>query len=347
MPETSLKDRLLVATPQSEERENGQRLLEALSLIEEKLRKVEDELASRTRSSIPAVAEIGSYLMEGGGKRIRPALLLLAARLLGYEGERDVTYAAVIELVHTATLVHDDIIDQAQTRRGRPSVNQRWGNELTVLFGDLLYMKSMEISLEVGDLRVLRLLSEVTLAMTEGEILGSERRGSIDLSLDDYLEVVRRKTALLFAASCRIPTFLVDTPPATAKALWEFGLSLGVAFQLQDDLLDYTSSEADLGKPVLSDLREGKLTLPLILALPSATRAERQLIETVVRERSFDSVSPDDLLEIVQRKGAVARARQVAEEWALKGREALLSLPPGEARDALLLAAEYAANRRK
>ena len=347
MAETSLKDRLLLTTLPAEERENGRRLLTALALIEGKLKQVEEELAVRSRSPIPTVGEIGEYLMAGGGKRIRPALLLLGARLFGYDGPLDVKYAATIELLHTATLVHDDIIDEAETRRGRPSVNRRWGNELTVLFGDYLYMKSMEVSLEPGDLRVLRLLCEVTLAMTEGEILGSERRGSIDLSLHDYLEIVRRKTALLFAAACRIPTFLVESPPATAEALWNYGLSLGTAFQLQDDLLDYTSSEADLGKPVLSDLREGKVTLPMILCLPRTTRAERRAVETVVREASFESVSPESMMEIVVRTGALADARACAEEWAARARTALLVLPAGEARDGLLLAADYAASRRK
>ncbi len=347
MAETSLKDRLLLTTLPAEERENGRRLLTALALIEGKLKQVEDELVTRSRSPIPTVGEIGGYLMAGGGKRIRPALLLLGARLLGYDGPLDVKYAATIELLHTATLVHDDIIDQAETRRGRQSVNRRWGNELTVLFGDYLYMKSMEVSLEHGDLRVLRLLCHVTLSMTEGEILGSERRGSIDLSLDDYLEIVRRKTALLFAAACRIPTFLVETSSVMADALWDYGLALGTAFQLQDDLLDFTSSEADLGKPVLSDLREGKLTLPMILCLPRTTRAERLAVETVVREASFDSVSAESLLEIVDRTGALAEARAQAEEWASRASEALAALPAGEARDGLLLAAEYAASRRK
>ncbi len=347
MAETSLKDRLLLSTLPADERENGRRLLSALSLIEGKLKQVEAELASRTTSPIPTVGEIGGYLMDGGGKRIRPALLLLGARLLGYDGPLDVQYGACIELLHTATLVHDDIIDQAETRRGRPSVNRRWGNELTVLFGDYLYMKSMEVSLQHGDLRILQLLCDVTLAMTEGEILGTERRGSVDLSLVDYLEIVRRKTALLFAAACRIPTYLVEAPPAVGETLWEFGLSLGVAFQLQDDLLDYTASEAELGKPVLSDLREGKLTLPMILALPKATRAERKAVEAVVRDGNFASVPPEGLMEIVVRTGALAEARAKAEEWAARARTAVLSLPAGEARDGLLLAAEYAASRRK
>lgn len=345
MNQPSLKDRLLVSTLPPHERENGRRFLSALSLVEAKLRSVETELLERTRSPIGTIAQIGDYLVEGGGKRIRPALLLLSAKVLGYEGARDVRYAAVIELIHTATLVHDDIIDEAELRRGRPSVNRRWGNELTVLFGDYLYMKSMEIALEEGDLRVLKLLSDVTLEMTEGEIVASEKRGSVDLDLAEYLEIVRRKTALLFAAACRIPAYLVDGG-RHGETLWEFGLSLGIAFQLQDDLLDYTASEKDLGKPVFSDAREGKLTLPLILSLPDATRAERKLIESMVRGEGAP-VSPERILEIVHRLGAIDRAHEMIEEHAERARALALALPDSAGRDGLLLASEYAANRRK
>ncbi len=352
MSQTSLKDRLLVATLPAEERENGRRLLTALGPIEAKLTDVETVLVERTRSAIPTIALIGDYLVEGGGKRIRPALLLLGSHMLGYEGSRDVRYAAMIEFLHTATLVHDDIIDDAQLRRGRPSVNRRWGNELTVLFGDVLYMKSMEIALEEGDLRVLNVLSDVTLRMTEGEIIGAERRGLLDLTLEGYLDIVRRKTALLFAGACKIPSFLVasafgESAETWGARLWEYGLALGIAFQLQDDLLDYTAKESDLGKPVLSDLKEGKLTLPLILCLPQATRAERKLIETVVREEGFDSVLPGQVLEVVHRLDALERAHRVAESHAERAREIAASFPVTASREGFLLAAEYAANRRK
>lgn len=347
MSETSLRDRLLTSTLPAEERENGRRLLAALSSIEFKLKQVEAELERRTQSTVPTIALIGDYLVEGGGKRIRPALLLLASRLLGYEGEKDVRYGAVIEFIHTATLVHDDIIDDAELRRGRASVNRRWGNELTVLFGDFLYMKSMEIALEEGDLRILKLLSDVTLSMTEGEIIASERRGSIDLSLTGYLDIVRRKTALLFAAACRIPSYLIPSGEAFADPLWEFGLSLGIAFQLQDDLLDYTASEKDLGKPVLSDLREGKLTLPMIISLPEATRSEKKLIGTVIREQGFSSVPSEKILEIVRRIGAIERAQFLVSEYADRARDLALELPASPARDGLVMAAEYAGNRRK
>ncbi len=352
MSQTSLKDRLLVATLPAEERENGRRLLRALAPIEAKLKEVEAVLVERTRSGIPTISLIGDYLVEGGGKRIRPALLLLGAHMLGYEGDRDVRFGAMIEFIHTATLVHDDIIDDAELRRGRPSVNRRWGNELTVLFGDFLYMKSMEIALEEGDLRVLRVLSDVTLRMTEGEIIGAERRGLLDLTLEGYLDIVRRKTALLFAGACKIPSFLVaeafgQPGEAWGERLWDYGLSLGIAFQLQDDLLDYTAKEADLGKPVLSDLKEGKLTLPLILCLPQATRAERKLVETVVEEEGFESVRPDQILEIVHRLDALDRAHAMAEAHAERAREIAASFPDTASREGYLLAAEYAANRRK
>lgn len=347
MNSTSLTDRLLLANLPDEERANGQRLVRALSLVEGKLRGVEDELVQRTRSEVPTISLIGEYLVDGGGKRIRPALLLLASRLLGYEGGVDVKYAAVLELIHTATLVHDDIIDGADTRRGRVSVNRRWGNELTVLFGDYLYMKGMKVALEEKDVRVLDLLADVTIAMTEGEILGAERRGSLDLTIADYLEVVRRKTALLFAAACRIPAFLVAGSERYAEALWGFGLALGTAFQLQDDLLDYTASEEELGKPVLSDLREGKLTLPLILSLSGSTPDERAAVETVMRERGFVSVPVSAILGLVERQGALEKAREMVDEFAGRARQLALTLPECDSRDALLLAAEYAANRRK
>jgi octaprenyl-diphosphate synthase len=335
MKPSTLRERLLTATLPGEERENGRRLLRALEPIRTKLEQVEAELVLRTKSPIPTISLIGDYLVDGGGKRIRPSLLLLSARLLGYEGNRDVRYAAVVEFLHTATLVHDDIIDDAETRRGRASVNRRWGNELTVLFGDYLYMKSMELALEEGDLRVLRLLSRVTLEMTEGEIIASERRGLVDLTLEGYLDIVRRKTALLFAASCRIPSFLVGSvlgEPAEVwgDRLWEYGLSLGIAFQLQDDLLDYTATEEELGKPVLSDLREGKVTLPLILGLADVSRSERKQIETVV-----------------DRLGLVERARAVVEGYADRARLIAASFPDSPSRGGLLLAADFAAHRRK
>src|SRR5215471_4514952 len=265
------------------------RMRRAYDLIADKLAQVEEELLLHFRSPIPTIDRIGSYLADGGGKRIRPALLLLSSRLLGYEeGDKDVRYAAVVEFIHTATLVHDDIIDEARLRRGRTSANARWGNNLTVLFGDYLYTKSMGIALDEGDLTILKVLSDTTLAMIEGEILAIEKLGSIHVSREETLEVTRRKTADLFSAACRIPAhFAPGGDLIAAEKLAEYGRCLGVAFQLIDDLLDYTGNVEDVGKPVLNDLREGKLTMPLILALPRASEAERRQVAAVLAERDF------------------------------------------------------------
>src|SRR5207244_2348732 len=233
------------------------------------------------------------------GKRLRPALLRLVSKMLRYEGYRDVIYGAVIEFIHTATLVHDDIIDEAEIRRGRTSINYRWGNNLTVLVGDYIFMHSMSMALAEGNLEILRLLSNVTIRMIEGEILGQEQNGRADLTLDDYFDVAGRKTAALFGACCRIPAYLTDTPEAIATSLFNYGFNLGVCFQLVDDLLDFTSSTDVLGKPALSDLKEGKLTLPLILTMPRASQAEREIISNVATSKSFDSVDPKALMQIV------------------------------------------------
>lgn len=298
-------------------------------------------------SSVPTISKISDYLRSGGGKRIRPALLLLAAKLLGYdEGERDVRYAAVVEFIHAATLVHDDIIDEARLRRGRESINARWGNNLTVLFGDYLYTKSMGVALDEGDLQILKILSEATLAMIEGEIVALERQGDVHLSGEDALEIIRRKTGELFSAACRIPAHFAPLggPDASAQ-LALYGTRLGVSFQLIDDLLDYTAREDVIGKPVLSDLREGKLTMPLILSLPKATAAERKKVARVLEERKFESVSPFEILQIVDRHGGVDRTRQLAGENARAAREPLVSFPDGDAKQALILAAETLVER--
>jgi octaprenyl-diphosphate synthase len=323
------------------------RLARAYDLIADKLARVEEELLLHFRSTIPTVDRIGSYLASAGGKRIRPALLLLSSRLLGYEeGERDVRYATVVEFIHTATLVHDDIIDEARLRRGRTSANARWGNNLTVLFGDYLYTKSMGIALDEGDLTILKLLSDTTLSMIEGEIIGIEKTGAIHVTREEALDIVRRKTADLFAAACRLPAhFAPDGDLLAAQRLGEYGRCLGIAFQLIDDLLDYTGSEAAVGKPVLNDLREGKLTMPLLLALPRASQGERELVATVLREREFKSVDPQDILSLVERKNGIAETRGLARDYAAAARVALTAFRDSEAKEGLLIATESVVDR--
>src|SRR5215831_10954357 len=326
---------------------SNRRLARAYDLISDKLARVEEELLLHFRSPIPTIDRIGTYVAAGGGKRIRPALLLLSAKLLDYrDGDKDVRYAAVVEFIHTATLVHDDIIDEARLRRGRTSANARWGNNLTVLFGDYLYTMSMGIALDEGDLTILKVLSDTTLSMIEGEIIGIEKEGSIHVTREEALEITRRKTADLFSAACRLPAHFAPRGDLFAgERLAEYGRCLGMAFQLIDDLLDYTSSEEAVGKPVLSDLREGKLTVPLLLALPSATEAERRAVRAVMREREFRSVEPGEILRLVERAHAVRATQDMARDYAGAARVALNAFPDSPAKDGLLLATESVIDR--
>jgi len=325
----------------------NRRFARAHDLVADKLARVEEELLLHFHSPIPTIDRIGSYLAQGGGKRIRPALLLLSAKLLGYEsGEKDVRYATVVEFIHTATLVHDDIIDEASLRRGRTSANARWGNNLTVLFGDYLYTKSMGIALDEGDLTILKVLSDTTLSMIEGEIIAIERMGSIQVSREEALEIIRRKTADLFSAACRLPAHFAPAGDLiAAERLAEYGRCLGVAFQLIDDLLDYTGNVEAVGKPVLNDLREGKLTMPLILALPRAEAAERERVGAVLKERDFKSVSSSEVLAIAERYGGIEETRALARDYAGAARVALGAFPDSDAKDGLLVATESVIDR--
>jgi octaprenyl-diphosphate synthase len=277
---------------------------------------------------------------DGGGKRIRPALLLLAGRLCGHRSERAVMLGAVVEFIHTATLLHDDIIDDATTRRGRQSVNRRWGNDATVLLGDLLYSKSMGMALSQDNLKILRLLSDVTVRMTEGELLAMARRGNLRVTQEEHLDLIRRKTANLFSASTQIGALLAGAPPEREQALAAYGLNLGVCFQMIDDLLDFTGDERLLGKPVGSDLREGCLTLPVIIVLRREGAAAKRLHRMLQ-----DGASVDQVLRLVHDEGALGEARGMAERYAEAARRSLDVFEPSPFRDALLAAPDFILER--
>src|SRR5207248_2171777 len=216
------------------------------------------------QSQVDLIPKIGQYIQTSGGKRIRPAVLLMSARLSGYEGDRAILYAAVAEVIHTAPLVHDDIIDDSDLRRGRLAVHSRWGNDITVLLGDYLYIKSMALALTHDALEIIRLLCDVTLRMIEGELYQLTKNGDADITEDEHFDIIRRKTAYLFGGSAEIGGLLGKVSPERQQALREYGFNLGIAFQIVDDLLDFTGDADAVGKPVGSDLREGKVTLPLI-----------------------------------------------------------------------------------
>jgi octaprenyl-diphosphate synthase len=310
-------------------------LRDIIQLVEEDLARVEEIFEAQFRSDVGLVGEIGRYIREGGGKRIRPALLLLACRLCGFRGERAITLASVVEFIHTATLLHDDIIDEATVRRGKRSVNSRWGNDITVLLGDFLYTKSMSMALSQDNLPILRLLSDVTLRMIEGELLEIERNGDLRMSEAQHVDIIRRKTADLFAACMSIGAILGDVSEEKRRALTSYGLNLGICFQMVDDLLDFTADEKVLGKPVNNDLREGKLTLPVIYLLRKAGAAGTQTVSAVLADRGFDRVSREDLLRLAREHGALDEARALAERYADAARKDLAAFDRTPFREAL------------
>ena len=313
--------------------------------IRDDLRQVEREFARHVQSQVAVIPAIGNYVKDGGGKRIRPAVLLMAARMAGYTGERAVLYASVVEFIHSATLVHDDIIDEAELRRGRPAAHARWGNHLTVLFGDFLYLKSMALALTQDTLDVIRLLCDVTLRIVEGEIYQLTKQGVVDLSEEEHFEIVRRKTAHLFAGSARIGGMLGPTSREQQEALWEYGFNIGMAFQLVDDLLDFTGDEVALGKPVGGDLREGKLTLPVIHLLAHDDGYARTLVGAIVRERTATVDQWRQLRALLTQTRSIDYAYNTALDFVERAKRALRVFPPSDAREALLFLPDYVVSR--
>jgi octaprenyl-diphosphate synthase len=319
---------------------------EIFDLLRDDLAAIEREFGRDTVSGVEAITEIGEYLRGGGGKRIRPALLLLSSKLFNYEARGAIRLGAVVEIIHTATLVHDDIIDEAQTRRGRPAANTQWGNSKCVLAGDWLYMQAFRVAVEERNFRILDALIELTQQMVEGELLQMERLGKL-ISLDEYFDLIFRKTACLFSVCMRMGGILGGASPEQEESLACYGRDLGMAFQIVDDVLDLTASESVLGKPVASDLREGKVTMAVIHALERCTPPEREAIQTVLRERAFDGVTHKEILEILERYGSLEAANARAMEYAALARNAICCFPDSEIKRALLWAPDFVVAREK
>ena len=319
---------------------------EVFDLLRDDLAALEDEFGRDTVSDVQAITEIGEYLRGGGGKRIRPALLLLSAKLFDYQGRGAVRLGAVVEIIHTATLVHDDIIDEARTRRGRPAANTQWGNSKCVLAGDWLYMQAFKIALQERNFRILDALIELTQQMVEGELLQMEKLGKL-ITLDEYFDLIFRKTACLFSVCMRLGAILGGATAEQEGALAKYGHDLGMAFQIVDDVLDLTASEDILGKPVASDLREGKVTMAVIHALERCTLQERSKIETILRDRAFNGVTHAQILEILQRYGSLEAATSRAAHYAESARKSICTFPDSEIKRALLWAPEFVVAREK
>src|SRR5580700_529704 len=319
--------------------------LELFDLVRTDLEQVEREISLETVASADAVTYIGQYLQSGGGKRLRPILVLLCGKLFTETNPSLIRMAAVVEMIHTATLVHDDVIDMAKTRRGRPSINVVWGNHTSVLAGDWLYMQAFQAALRERNFAVLDLLINLTQMMVEGELLQLDRIGKIAVTEADYMELIDRKTASLFSACARLGAIAGGADESAESRLGEYAWNLGIAFQLIDDVLDFTSREKILGKPVGNDLREGKVTLPLIYALESAEPEERRLVETVLADGNYDQVPFGKILQILHRHSGVERARERAQSFTEKARAIILEFPDSLYRRALRAVTDLVTDR--
>ena len=316
-------------------------LIRIFEPIQDQLDAVEEAYAEHIQSRVQLIPEIGRYIQSSGGKRVRPAVLLMAARLAGYTGEQGVNYASVVEFIHTATLVHDDIIDDADLRRGRAAVHSRWGNDITVLLGDYLYIKSMGMALTYDSLDLVRLLCDVTLRMIEGELYQLTKTGDVDITEEEHLEIIRRKTAYLFGGCGEIGGMLGEVTPEQRTALREYGFNLGMAFQLVDDLLDYTADKTALGKPIGGDLREGKVTLPAILLLQRDGGRSSELIRSAVNNRTISQGDWNELKSLLHEHRAVEHAYDRAVEYATSAKGYLDVFPPSPERDSLGALPDY------
>jgi octaprenyl-diphosphate synthase len=313
--------------------------------VRQDLEQVEREFARQVDSHIGLIPEIGRYIQDAGGKRVRPAVLLMAARLSGYSGDLAVLYASAVEFIHTASLVHDDIVDDSTLRRGRQAVHSKWGNDVTVLLGDYLYIKSMALALAQESLDVLHVLCDVTLKMIEGELFQLSKNGDVGIAEDDHFEIIQRKTADLFGGCAEIGGILGKAGPDARRALREYGFNLGVAFQLVDDLLDLTGREEVLGKPIASDLREGKLTLPVIHLMQHGEVGVRDAVAGVVRDRQLTPERWQAIAAGLAEHGSLDYAYGRAQDFGARAKASLASLPDGPEREGLMALSDYVLSR--
>ncbi|MDD2734959.1 MAG: polyprenyl synthetase family protein [Desulfuromonadaceae bacterium] len=319
----------------------------ALNIIGDDLKLVEQQFRKDLQSDVPLIRKVGEYVLSSGGKRIRPALLLLAARLSGYTADKAIPLASVVEFIHTATLLHDDVVDSATLRRGLASANSLWGNEASVLVGDFLFSKSFSLMVGVGSLDILKVLSDATTVIAEGEVMQLLCTGELDLTEEQYTDVIRSKTAILMSAACEAGAILGEASQNQQKALADFGMDLGIAFQLMDDILDYVATEEEFGKSIGHDLEEGKITLPLIHTLKNCTASERTVIASVVE---LDEMSLDDFRAVsclVRQYGGIDYTIEKARYYIDRCKCHLDQFAHTPVREALLSLSEYVVTRSK
>jgi octaprenyl-diphosphate synthase len=309
------------------------------------LEKIEAELSENLKPYLDLVSDVARHILFAGGKRLRPLLLVLSARLCGYKEDYAKTVSTALEYLHAATLLHDDIVDDAILRRGKTVAHSLYGNATTVLVGDFLLARALAICADSGKIKVIRIISDLTENMSTGEVHQLMRKGDVSLTEDEYLEVIRRKTAVLFQAACTVSAVIAEAPEEKEKALSDFGYNLGIAFQMADDLFDYTMDTAALGKEVGADLREGKLTLPVIHALKQANPADRDAMIKIIKNEAFTVDEFNALVELLKKNYGIAYTEKKAEFCIEKAKEALSVFEPSKTKDSLLDIANYALAR--
>jgi octaprenyl-diphosphate synthase len=315
-----------------------------LDLVAHDLAQVDRVIAERLASSVPLVAQVAQYIIAAGGKRLRPVLLLLTCGALGYTKEQRFNLAAVVEFIHTATLLHDDVVDESTLRRGRPTANENFGNPASVLVGDFLYSRAFQMMLDANSMRVMQTLAEATNVIAEGEVLQLMNMHDASLDEEGYLRVIRSKTAKLFEASARLGAILAGSNAHEEHACASYGQALGTAFQVIDDVLDYDGQAAEMGKNIGDDLREGKVTLPLILAMQQGNSTQRETVREAIRSGCVDRLQ--DIVDIVRETGALAATRQAASAEAQRAIDAALQLPDNPYSQAMVTLASQLLERR-
>lgn len=316
-----------------------------LSLVQEDLEKIESALLENLRPNLDLVSRVAHHILFSGGKRLRPLLMVLSARLCGYRGDYDITFSVIFEYLHAATLLHDDLVDGADLRRGKPASHSVWGNETAVLVGDFLLARGLSIAADTGEPRIIKIISNITENMSQGEIHQLDRKGKTDLTEKEYLQIIERKTAVLFQGACRVSAVLAKAPPEKESALARYGYHLGMAFQMVDDLLDYTFDTNLLGKTVGADLREGKLTLPVIVALQRCEPAKRASMEQIILNPDFTQDDFQRLVKKVSDQGGFEYARSLANRHIAQAQRALEKFPGSVTREILFDIARYAIER--
>jgi octaprenyl-diphosphate synthase len=314
-------------------------------IIQKDLDKLESSIDGLLSTRVTYIKEIVTYIIKSGGKRVRPVLVMLCSKLCGYRGKKHIAYAAIIEFIHTATLLHDDVVDNAKTRRGLSTVNTVWGNEPSVLVGDFLYSRSFELMSRDGNTEILKTISQVTTALSEGEILEIIKTADVETTEKDYYEIIGNKTAVLFGAACEIGAILGNRAPNERKSLRNFGYNLGIAFQLMDDVLDYTSINDVLGKRVGTDLKEGKLTLPLIYVLNNSDEKEKAYIESVFAKQRITRQDFNRVRRMIEKKGGIAYTMDATKKHLDMARRHLNVFPSSQYKTALLELADYMLKR--